>query len=163
MFSVERGVVGWLACMSIKLLVGEGHVCKSSLMQERNQTTKQQYIAPHTLLCVYVPRCVCVQCLLYNGCIVHWTSCEEDFSCHSLLTSFPDHVSLQQLDTINAFVDTAVTENLENFCYLEFSCDLTMQLVVQQLISYFSLLHHFQSIHVYISNKPYISIFCNTA
>ena len=64
MSGVERGVVGWLACMSIKLLVGEGHVCKSSLMQERNQTTKQQYIAPHTLLCVYTQVCVCV-CSVY--------------------------------------------------------------------------------------------------
>ena len=59
MSGVERGVVGWLACMSIKLLVGEGHVCKSSLMQERNQTTKTTiHCSPHIVMCVYPGVCV---------------------------------------------------------------------------------------------------------
>ena len=69
MFGVERGVVGWLACMSIKLLVGEGHVCKSSLMQERNQTTKQlnnnTLLPTHCYVCMYPGVCVCsVYCIM---------------------------------------------------------------------------------------------------
>ena len=49
---IERWVGGLASCKGIKFVVGKGRVYKSSPMQERGQTAKQQhYSTTHCYIC----------------------------------------------------------------------------------------------------------------